>query len=513
MSQVTRKRVRAFSYFGLGLSIAILAISLATAWLLRDEGIVFALAVATISLQVIINDLFWRAQKAIAESSETLLYCQLSSLDLHTWREPLLTIQSLVSNGMLVLIWVSLHGGGIWLALRNGVNRGYLSIVMLCGSVLSASWIGWILAGRRCLNDDEIIITESACLAAGRLDRWDLPDWHLLTAEMQSSSAITGSTLFLRIWREGPFQQLIERRIHLPAHFAEQGEEACLRLQNFIQKSSDTVRIRRVSQSREKAAKKREQHYLEQVTTPLRVSQLGDLIVLLYATALAAFNQWVLSKPQYNLGSQGHSFDEWHLLPIALTLGGLTLIDILFNIRRNNRFRAGLDEDPLLLFRLPSLWLECHLPEALYVARRELFNDGLLLVIGTLFTGLAFNLHRPELFHFFLEQEIGLMILLLVIVFLVFVVYRDWALRRRLGLVQLSRKGLWLYDKQYTWDGVETILKSCSIEPAPTRSFESARLQLCLEQKGKGMTTLQVPLDKASAAKVEEMLEEKLLSL
>ena len=168
----------------------------------------------------------------------------------------------------------------------------------------------------------------------------------------------------------------------------------------------------------------------------------------------------------------------------------------------------GLDEDPLLLFRLPSLWLECHLPSTLQAARRELINDGLLLLFGTFFTALAFNFHRPEIFSFFMAEETGLLLVLLLLVFLSFIVYRDWAVRRRLGLVLLSGKGLWLYDRQHRWDTPGNRLVSCTLEPAPSRSFEYARLVLQAEGQSGRLSTLTVPLDKVTAAQVQEMIDE-----
>jgi len=501
-----RRRVRTFSYFGLGLSFALLAISLAGAWLLTDESIVVALAVGTISLQVILNDLYWRTQKSLAQGGETLLYCQLSGADLHIWREPMLTVQSSVSNGMLALIWASLISCAILLAIRNGISQIYLTIFWRFASVLSGSWLGWIIVGRRCLNDDEILITESACLAGGRLDRWDLPDWHLLNAEFRTQSGTPGGTLFLRIWREGPYQQLIERLIPLPGEVAAQAGEACEALQSFIKRPVEGIRIRRISSNREKTAKRREQLHLERVTTPVRVSQIGDLILLLFTGSLCFFSLWIPARPEFSHPLTGHSFADWHLLPVSLAVGGLTLADATLNILRNKRFRAGLDEDPLLLFRLPSLWLECHQPEILQAARRELINDGLLLLVGTLFTGLAFNLHRPATFRYFMGEEIGLLLSLLLLVFLIFIVYRDWAMRRRLGLVLLSRRGLWLFDRQHRWDLPGTRLVSCSLEPSPSRSFEAARLMLQIQRENEEELTLMVPLDKAAAAQMQETL-------
>jgi len=501
-----QKQARALGFFGLTVSAVVLGVSLAGIWLMTDSSLVFLLAIAALSLQLILNDLFWRAQKRLTESGETLLRCQLRSEALHTFRQPLLTVQALISDGMLILIWTTLIGGAIWLAWRNGISRGYISIVWICGSVLSVCWFGWVFFGRRCLADDEIIISEYACLAGGRLDRWDRPDVHLLAAEFNPYPAEQGGVLLLRIWREGPYQQLLERAIPLPQEYKEQAKAACLRLQPLVRKPVEGVRIRRVSHNKERTARRREQRLLEKVAIPHRVSQLGDFMLLFYALVLAVFAWWIVDQPAYTNPHTGYNFGEWHLMPIAVTLGCLTMVDIINNRRRNRRFLASLDNKPLLLFRLPSLWLECHLPEALNASRRELVNGGLLILIATTFTGFSLSLHNPFLFRFFLEREIALLLVLLFLVFLVFVVYRDWALRRRLGLVQLSSRGLWLFDRQYRWGNGTTQLVACHLEAAPSRSFETARLVLHLESSGELPLRLQVPLDKITTERVQELL-------
>ena len=176
MGKILQKRVRTFGILGLVISFILLGVSLGSVWLLNTTATIFTLAIATISLMLIINDLFWRAQRLTAErSGQILLHCQLNNRALHVLRRPLLTVQSLISSGMLVFMWSVLVSSAIWLALRHNAYQSYMTVIGYCGSVLSLSWFAWVLAGRRALNDDEIVISEYACLASGRLDRWDLP--------------------------------------------------------------------------------------------------------------------------------------------------------------------------------------------------------------------------------------------------------------------------------------------------------------------------------------------------
>lgn len=516
----TKKSARTFGVLGLFISMAVLGVSLAGTFLLQDQWIILTLAIATVSLQLIFNDLYWRVQKKATERGQVLLHCQLNSKALYVLRSPLLSVQSQVTNGMLVLIWSALLGGGIWLSMRHGVQNGYWMIIWLSACVLSAAWIIWVLVGRRCLNDDEIIISENACLARGRLDRWDLPGCHLLDVEFRSTSEFGGCALILRIWQDGPHQQkLIERYLPLPRRFMTQAQETCLCLEKQIWFRPEPTPDENGDPAGEAAAKKpdkaartrNKQQRLEPVTRPVRISQLGDIILLTFSVLLGAFSQWIITRPQYTNPNTAASFATWNLPLIATLFGVIAVVDLILNWHRNRSFRESLDGESLLLFRMPSLWLECHLPEALNAARRELFNDGLLLTLGTFFTALAFALRRPYMFDYFVHYEIALLIVALILPFLVFIVYRDWALRRRLGLVHLTSDGLWLYDRFHEWGRKQGRLLSCSLVTPPSGSLETSRLLLHYQRRNEEPLLLEVPLDEAMTRQVQRMIDDRSL--
>jgi len=509
MQRLQQVQVRTFGYFGLLISALVLGVSLAGIWLLNVQGTVLTLAIATISMQIIINDLFWLAQKRLVESGgETLFSCQLSGQGLHELRQPLLTVRSLISDGMPALIWTTILSGALGLALRAGVHQSYIVLVWVCGGVLSVSLFGWVLFGRRCLRDDEVIISEGGCLAGGRLDRWNIPGWHLLSVEWEPRPNARGGQLVIRILREGPYRQMFERRITLPEDYAAAAIETCRQLQCFIRSSPENARPRFPSSRKDRTAKKREQHTLEKAAVTSRASHLGDAILLAYALILGVFSLLIPQHPLYTSHDGSYSFADWDLPAFAMIFALLAVMDILLNTRRNRAFRAGLGDQPLLLFRLPSLWLECYLPASLNAARRELVNCGLLMLIGTLFAGLAFSIRQPEYFRIFIEQELAVLLIVLLLVFLAYVVYRDWALRRRLGLVQLVPSGLWLFDKQYSWVTPGSKLLSCEVVTAPPHSPEFARLALTMIIDGQNTISLKVPLDLDTATKTRELLEQ-----
>ena len=516
----SQRRIRTFSLVGLIIGLAVLGVSLAGSLLLSDQWIVFTLALACVSLQVVINDIAWRWQRRMAERNKILLHCQLHSQALHTLRLPLLTVQAQISDGLLILIWAALLSGGVWLSLRHGVQNGYLNIIWLCGCVLSVSWVFWVLAGRRCLNDDEIIISEYACLAHGRLDRWDLPNWHLMDVEYRVTSETSNCALVLRIWHDGPHQQhLIERYLPLPRQFASQARETCALLSKHIWHPSDAAApddsnsavSHQNTKTQLKAARTRQQQArLEALSTPQRMTQLGNIILLVYSILLGMFSQWIQHSPRFTNPRTGASFAGWYLPYVALLGGGIALFNMAFSWWRNRSFSNSQHDETLLLFRMPSLWLESHLPESMHAARRELANDALLIADGMALTTLVFALRRPTIFDYFLHRELALLLVFLVVPFIIFIVYRDWVLRRRIGLVHLTTQGVWLYDRYHSWKPGYASILSCALMPAPRNSLEYARLQIVTQQTD-DMSILEIPLDQASAILAGEQLITKIM--
>ena len=509
----SQRRIRTFSLLGLLIGMGVLGVSLAGSILLSDQWIVLTLALACVSLQVVINDIIWRMQRRMAERNKILLHCQLHSQALHTLRLPLLTVQAQISDGLPILIWASLLSGGIWLSMRHGVQNGYLNIIWLCGCVLSVAWVFWVLAGRRCLNDDEIVISEYACLAHGRLDRWDLPNWHLMDVEYRVSSETSNCALILRIWHDGPHQQqLIERYLPLPRQFAAQAKETRDLLAEHIWHPGDALdntgfaAPAQNTKTQLKAARTRQkQARLETLSTPQRMTQLGNMVLLVFSILLGAFSQWVQQSPLYTNPRTGASFAGWYLPHVALLGCGIAVFNMVFSWWRNHSFNNSQDEETLLLFRMPSLWLESHLPESMHAARRELANDALLIADGVGLTTLIFALRRPAIFDYFLHRELALLLVFLIVPFFIYIVYRDWVLRRRIGLVHLTRTGVWLYDRYHSWKPGYASIVSCALMPPPRNSLEYARLQIVTEQNGE-LSTIEIPLDQANASKAKEQL-------